>query len=404
VPKIWYTTVAEPLRRQHLQAEDLPSALQELQARGPAVTAASLQAPARAALPRPAFRLLSSVYEQLASLLEQGQELSAALRRLAKESVTPRLGLSLAALSGRVSEGSSLSEAMAEQPRLFDALVVHTIAAAEQSGDLPAGLRSLADHQRELDHLGADLALPLVYPFFLLCLMGGVGTAVPTFLALFILPKFVKLFTDLGLKQDQFPWITRFFMGYAEFLRVWGGPVFIAVVVAVILYVVRSRSRAGRLEMRVLGVPVPFFGRLAKETALARAAATLRLLLSYGVPVQTALRLAGQASGSLHVSLALRRAEYAVREGGSLAEGLRETGLLPDSFVFSLSGAEASGDLLATLEHLETDYRRDVALLTRSWVVVAGPVIVLFLGVMVGFMALSMYLPLISIIQQLSGS
>jgi type IV pilus assembly protein PilC len=156
--------------------------------------------------------------------------------------------------------------------------------------------------------------------------------------------------------------------------------------------------------LRPFGIPVPLLGRLAQDTALARAAATLRLLLQYGVPVQEALRLSGEASGSRHVSLALRRAEYALREGGTLAQGLRQTGLLPESFVLSLASAEASGDLVATLGHLETDYRREVGQLARTWVVMAGPLIVVGLGLVVGSMILAIYMPLVAIIQQLSGS
>jgi type II secretory pathway component PulF len=400
LPKIWYTTDAEPLRRQYLEAESLPEALSVLHARGPRVTGAAVQLPPRTAPPRPSWRLLTSVYEQLASLLDQGQELSGALRRLAAESVTARLSRALAALSDRASQGGTLSEAMADQPQLFAEMVVSAVAAAEASGDLPDGLRSLAEHQRELDHLGADLALPLVYPFFLMCVIGLLVIVMPTWL---ILPKFVSLYRELGLKDDEFPLITRMYMEFSTFIQHFGPPLLIAVVVAAILYLVRSRARAGRLEVRPFGIPVPFFGRLAQSTALARAAASLRLLLRYGVPVHESLRLSGAASGSRHVSLALRRAEYVLREGGSLSQGLRETGLLPESFVVSLAGAEASGDLTEVLRHLETDYLREVNHLSRSWVAVAGPVVVIAMGLVVGTMALATFLPLVTIIQQLSS-
>ena len=401
MPKIWFTTESEPLRRQHIDAPSLPAALLTLQSRGPQVTAAGLQAPARPLLPRPAWRLLTSVYEQLASLLDQGQELSGALRRLSVESVTPRLSRSLTALSERVSQGFSLSEALAEQPHVYSSLVVNTVAAAEESGDLPGGLRSLAEHQRELETLSADISLPLIYPLLLLCL---IGVLILLFTSTFILPKFISLFRELGLKDDEFPYMTRFAMGVSNTILTFGPAFLIAAGVAGIIYRVRRRVHAGRLGLRLFGLPVPFFSRLAQDTALARAAACLRLLLRQGAPMDVALRLAGEASGSYAVELALRRAEYTLREGGSLAEGLRETGLLPESFVFSLSGAEASGDLVEVLQHLETDYRRDVRQLAHTWVAVAGPLVVIGVGFMIGFMALSMYLPLVSIIQKLSGS
>ena len=396
--RFWFTTEESGGRREFLEADSLPQALLTLQQQGVKVKAGGqYQAP----LPptgRVREQLLIPLYEQLASLLDQGLELSVALRRMAVEAANYRLKRCLLLLAQRVADGLLFSEALAEQPHIFAPLVINTVAAAETAGDLAEGLRSLSSHQRNLQGLGANLALPLAYPVFLLTFIVFVVTLVSTY----IWPKFFKLFTELGLEEDRFP-LPTIIVGKAVHVLPAVGAMFIILLAALaIFYLVRVRTRAGRLETRPLGLPVPLFGHLARYTALARTAAALRLLLKSGVRIGRALRLAGEASGNRHVSLAMRRAEQTVNEGGRMAEGLRATGLLPDVFVFSLASAEASGSLLRTLEHLETDYMRRVKELSHHWVVLAGPIIVIILGFIVAVVGVSMFLPLVEIIGQLS--
>jgi type II secretory pathway component PulF len=119
--------------------------------------------------------------------------------------------------------------------------------------------------------------------------------------------------------------------------------------------------------------------------------------------VPEAVRLAGDSSGSHKVRLALRQAQDALAQGGTLSESLRGTPLLPEPFVFSLAAAETSGTLPRTLAEMEIDYRRAVGLLSRYCILLAGPLVVVALGVIIGFVALAMYMPLISVISKLSS-
>lgn len=403
MPRFWYATDETEGRREHIVADSLPQALLMLEDKGLKVTAGGREEPTAQPRGRINEQLLTALYEQLASLLDQGLELSAALQRIAAEATDRRLAYCLTLLAQRISEGYSLSEAMSEQPQVFASLVVNTVAAAEESGHLAEGLRSLSSHQRDLQHLGSDLALPLAYPVVILFLVSMVALTVVIFTGSFIMPKLAALFGELGLEQEEWPWITAVVYRVGSYFLSILFPVLLALGALAIFYLVQAYSRAGRLERRPLGLPVPLFGRLAKYGALSRATGALRLMLKHGLPLGRALRLAGEASGNRHVSLALRRAEHAVNEGGRLAEGLRESGLLPDTFVFTLASAEATGDLLGTLEHLEIDYRRRVNSLARHWVTLAGPVMVVILGLIVGVLAAAMFSPLIRIMQGLTG-
>jgi type II secretory pathway component PulF len=399
MPRFWYSTADTPDQRRYLEAPALPEALLSLRAQGVTLAAAGEAAPSTPRLPRVSESLLTSLYEQLAALLEQGVELSVALRRLAREAASGRLARCLRFLADRVEQGVTLSEAMEEQPTIFAEVAVAAAAAGEASGNLAGALRSLAVHQRDLQRLGADLSLPLLYPLFLLAIMTAALLLVPTFL----IDKFVALYKELGMKEDELPILTRLMMDVVPVIRFVGIPVLIGLAGFTGYYQVRMKVRAGRLEVRPLGLPIPLFGRLARSGALARAAATLRLLLGADVPVGRALRLAGEASGSRHVSLALRRAEDALSQGGRLSDSLQETGLLPEAFVFALSAAEGGGTLLDTLGELEEEYRRDVGLLARQWVVMMGPVVVIVVGAIIGTTGISLWMPLMSVISKLSS-
>ncbi len=399
MPRFQYSLDGEEGRPRFLYADDLPHAMLLLRQRGETPKSVSL-----AEAPPPSMRgisedLLLAFYEELASLLGQGLELSLALERLAAGAGDRRLALTGRYLADRVAAGEALSEAMADLPGVFAPFIVSTVAAAEQSGDLTAALRSLANHRRELQRIGQDMALPLAYPTFLLAtialLLSSVGW--------FVWPRYMKLYAELGMRDEDMPALTRLVMWVSAGLRVAAPPLVVIGLVLVIFFLARRSARRGAFETRPLGLPIPLFGRLAMYAALARLCAALRLLITSGVPLERALRLAGDATGSDHIGFAMRRAEDAVLRGGTLAEGLRETGLLPDAFVFSLSSAESTGEFLPVLDEIETDYMRRLGYLSRTWIVLAGPIIVVLLGCTVGLMGMAIFMPLLSIISNLSG-
>jgi type II secretory pathway component PulF len=404
--RFWYTTADRPGERRVLEAGSLPGALFHLRQQALTVTGAGEVRPSSVYLPRVNELHLTTMYEQLAALLGQGVELSDALRRLAAETPSERVGRCLGFLAERVGQGSRLSEAMAEQPQIFAGVVISTVAAGEAGGDLTASLRSLADHQRDLLRLGTDLALPFAYPLFLLVIAGSMLFLSTLFLSVFILPKFVDLFKQLGMKEDEFPIMTRMLMNFSEFIIHYGLMLLVVLVGLVVFWLLRRRVRRERImgvQLGPGGFVIPLVGRIAVSAALARTAATLRLLLEAHVPVPEAVRLAGEASGNVNVRVAMRRAQEALAQGGTLAESLGATALLPESFVFSLAAAEAGGTLPPTLVEMETDYRRSVGLLSRYWVYLAGPICVVVLGVFVLFVGIALWMPLIGVIGKLSS-
>lgn len=395
MPRFWYT--AGDGQQQLIEADNLCEALLSLRERGVAVTSAgAVEPPAPRPMRQVSQRLLISMYDQLGAMVADGIGLPAALRGLAAEARSRALRRSLETLASRVEDGRQLSEAMAEQPRVYSEVAVSMIAAAEEAGSLPEGLRALTEHHREMGKLAAQAAFPLVYPLIVVTVV----FSLVTFMVTFIVPKFVKLFTDLGVKE--FPWPTALLMSFVRIFPSLIVAVGIPTGLLVLFYGWYRRTSRGQFDIQLLQLHLPLFGRLALYTATARMADTLSLLLRGGVPTGRALRLAGQASGNSVVGLALRRAEATVRQGGRLADGLRETDVLPETFTFGLGVAEASGSLVGALDHLSEEYMQRAIGLGRFWATASGPIIVLILGMMVGGIALSMFMPLLSVISSLS--
>ena len=397
--RFWYVADGGDGAREYVEASNLPDALLRLRAAGVTVASAGADAlPLERRGQSVPSRVLATVYPQLAALLDDGTPLPLALRQLALESRDRGVQRSLHALADAVDLGATLSEAMADQPQAYDEATMHAVAAAEMAGDLGEGLRRLNTHQEEMEQIAEQVAFPLIYPV----VITGIVSGLMAFLVTFVVPKFLSLFKELGMTEDKFPTPTLLLIHASQIIP-W--VLFLVGVPAVCLYlfcVFYGGARRAKFDVQRWRIRIPLLGQLGLYTALGRAASVLGLLLDQGVDTARALRIAGKAAGNSAVSLSLRRAADVVTEGGSLAEGLRASQLLPETFVFSLGTAEIGGHVPATLAHLVDTYQRRSRRLARTWVTVAGPVIVAALGSMLLFVAFGLFAPLVGIVGELS--
>lgn len=398
MPSFIYSVAGESAKR-HLAADSLPQALLRLQAEG--VTVQSIRAESEELalqLSGPERRMLPSIYEQLAGMVDEGLPLGECLRRIAFELRTRRLRLSLMALADAVENGLALSGGMARQPDCYPATVRAALRAGEASGDLSGALRSVAEHQRELLQMTRGVSVPLVYPIIILIVAAGYALFVSTF----IFPKFMQLYLDLGMESSDFPGPTRMVIAVTRVLPMVLVGLFVACGLLYLAWRTYERTARGMYGFGLWRMRMPIVGRVVLYTALARATSTLAMLLRGGVDTLTALGLAREAAGDRVVALALRRAEAVFADGGDLVEGLRETGTLPEEFIFRISAATGSGAVDDALDHIASDYMDAADRLVRRWVVIAGPVIVIILGLGIGFVGFASFLPLIGVVQNLS--
>jgi type IV pilus assembly protein PilC len=396
VPTYTYTTQAEPGAFQ-VVADNLPAAVRWL--RDNRVKPASVGEP----LPDPvgggvvAEADLCLFLRQLASMLSSGTPMVQALHLLAGESRAPGLRRVVRAVAEDVAEGIPLSAAAATRPRAFGPVIVALIRAGEASGDLPGTLREIADQREDIASVARRSAALLVYP----CFVAFFAFLLVTFLLSSVVPKFVSLFNELGVKE--FPLPTLILMRAANGFGAFAWAFVATLLVAALLYLLRRRVVRGRIIADYWRLGAPVVGSLNLGLALARVTGALGMMLERGVPAMEALRLAGQAAGNRIIAAAFRRGERAISEGRPLVDGLREAKVLPESFVWRVGVAEESGTFAETFRRMSQYYLDTAQASGRALQGVIEPVLVILLGLLVGTIVVSLFLPLISIIGSLSG-
>ncbi len=399
MPAYWYMTAAAPTTRVVIHAPSLPAALLTLKAGGTTVARCGPAEAPRSPDNRPVAELdRLNTYRQLAAALRGGTSLATALTLLSRDSPNPRMAGALRGMGEAVAAGASLAEAMAPYGRLFAPEVVAVVRAAEVSGRLPEALEDLAAQGEATFGLLHRASLALLYPLFVACL----ATLVLTFYCSFLAPKMISLFRELGMSDDNFPTITLVLLWVSQVVPKIVTPLFLAALVAVVIYFVYRRSAAGRLELSYWWLRVPVLGQLAFSAAVARMLATLGLLIRHRVAAPQALRLAGEASGSEALTAAMRRAEAVAAGGESLTASLREAGTLAPAFLWRLGSAEHSGTLPEACGVIAGLYVAQTEALTRRTMGLVEPFAILLLGLVVAAVGLGMFLPLISIISELS--
>lgn len=397
--QFWYTTAQAPAVRETVEASNLPAALLHLKATDVAVADCGVEQPVRDLKSPVRLRgVLPSVYEQLANLLDEGVPLPSALLLLSRDMSGP-VSRPLLALVHDIEQGRSLSEAMERQPRVFRPMVAATVRAGEQGGDPVSALRALAAQQHDLESLVSKVALPLAYPLTVLTWF----SVIVLFLVTFITPKFLQLYRDIGMKQEQFPTTTLLLIGFSR-LAPW---IFCLVVVPLaallLVYCARRSALRGNFDVQLFRMRLPVFGDLDILTGIARLSSSLALLLKQGVPTPQALLLAAEATDNDVMTLAVKQAAHRVAQGAPLGEALRGWSLWPETWLFQVASAEAGGNLPSMLDRLARNYIEYAAGSARMWLLVAGPTIIVGLGMVVAWIGMALYAPLIAIVGALSN-
>jgi len=397
--QFWYTTTSAPAVRERIEASDLPAALLQLRAAGEAVADCGPEQSVREFKnPLKLQGVLPSVYEQLAHLLDEGVPLPEALLLLSRDMSGP-VRRPLLALAHDVAQGLSLSEAMARQPRLFRPMIVAAVHAGEAGGDPASALRALGAQQHDLGNLVSKVALPLAYPLTVLTWF----SFIILFLVTFITPKFLQLYKELGMTDDKFPFPTLLLMMFTR-VAPWIFCLFVVPLLALlVVYAARRGALRGNFDVQLFRMRLPVFGNLDLLTGIARLSSSLALLLKQGVPTPQALLLAAEAADNEVMALAVKQAAHRVSQGAPLGEALRGWPRWPEAWLFQVAAAEAGGDLPAMLDRLARHYIDYAGGSARMWLLVAGPTIVVGLGVIVGWIGFALYAPLIAIIGQFSS-
>jgi len=297
----------------------------------------------------------------------------------------------------RVRTGSDLSDALAAHPKIFTHIYVNMIKAGEASGQLDVILVRLAEYYESTAHLKREVKAAMTYPVISLCMVTGITA----FLMIGIVPKFSEIFKTLNVPLNI---LTRTVLGLSLFLKnniLLGIGGAVLVVVAFIIY---TKTPFGRVHIDWFKLHVPIFGTLFRKVALSRFSRTFSTLLKSGVPMLGALEIVAGTAGNEIVSRVVMSAKERVRQGENLAGPLAESGVFPPMVTKMVSIGEKSGALEALLEKVSEFYDQQVSAAVKSLTSMIEPVMIGFMGLLVGTIVISVFLPIIQIQQALTKS
>ncbi len=341
---------------------------------------------------------LSIFCRQFATMINAGVSLVRCLDVLEQQSSNPNLKEIIRDIEKEVEGGATLSRSMAKFPRVFSELAVGLVRAGEVGGVLDETLDRLAQFTEKDMELRRKIKSAMTYPVLVLIVAFGIVT----FLVAFILPKFIQLFLDLGMERSDFPAPTRFLMDLSHFVT---GKWYIAGGIAVGLWIAVGRikrTKTGKRYWDTMMLKLPVFGSLNHKVAIARFARTLSTLLSSGVPILQAMEtVAGTVANDI-ISDAILLSRASIREGDTIADPLGESKMFPPMVVQMITIGEETGQLDSMLEKVADFYEAEVDAALESLTAALEPVMIVVLGVIVGFIVISMFLPLVGIIGNLS--
>ncbi len=347
--------------------------------------------------PRVKPKDLMVLTRQLATLVDAGLPLLRGLRILLKQTKHPALREALAGMGEAVEGGSTFSESLAQYPKVFDNLYVNMVKAGEAGGVLEIVLNRLAEFMEKAQKIKNKIKSAMTYP--VVVMFAAVG--ILTFLLLKVIPKFEDIFEDL-LGGKALPPITQFVIGASSVMK----DNFLLVVIGVVVLVVGvqfwGRTKGGRFVLDKAQLYAPLFGPLFRKTAIARVTRTLGTLMSSGVPVLQALTIVRDTSGNAVIARALQQVHDSVKEGESMTAPLEASGVFPGMVVSMVDVGEETGALPEMLVRIADNYDDEVDNAVEGLTSVIEPIMIVFLAVIIGTIVIAMFVPLISIIGDLS--
>ena len=329
---------------------------------------------------------------QLATLVRAGVPLVDSISALTEQVEKEQLVRVLSAVRETLNEGTSFAKSLGMHPKAFQPLYVNMVAAGEASGNLEAVLERLADFMEGQARLKGKVASALAYPV-LMMLIGGLLVG---FLMVAVVPKVTSIFENLG---QTLPWNTRLLIFSSDMLAdYWWLLITLAVITTVVFQRWRSRPE-GRLRWDTMQLGWPVFGRLNLLVAVSRFTRTLSTLLSSGVPLLKAMEIGRNVLGNAKLAGVVTEAIGSIREGESIAEPLKRSGAFPPMVIHMIAVGERTGQLEAMLENVSRAYESDVETRVTALTSLLEPVMILALGAVVGFIAMSILMPLMQMNQ-----
>jgi type IV pilus assembly protein PilC len=335
-------------------------------------------------------------FRQFSVMIDAGLPLVQCLEILAANQENQIFQKCLTGVRQSVEGGSTLSNAMRQYPKIFDDLTTNMIEAGEAGGILDTILQRLATYVEKAVKLKSAVRSALIYPISVI----SIAALVVGCLLKFVVPIFANMFVSMGV---DLPLPTKIVIGLSNFVgRFWwlvlGGLVLIFVAIKYI-----RKDPKGRYMFDKMLLNLPVLGTVLRKIAVARFTRTLGTLITSGVPILEGLTITARTSGNAVLEDALMKVRKAVEEGRTIVDPLKESGVFPNMVTQMIGVGEATGAMDAMLQKIADFYEDEVDAATKDMLTLLEPLMIGFLGVAVGGIVISLYMPLFSMIAKLSG-
>lgn len=328
---------------------------------------------------------------QFATMINSGLPLVQSLDILAKQSQNPALRKVIEQVLFDVEAGNTLADALRKHPKVFSDLYVNMVAAGEAGGILDVILLRLATFLEKNDALARKIKGAMVYP----AVIFSVAIIAVVVLLTYVIPTFREMFESAGV---ALPTPTVFVIWLSESLKTYWLYILGVVVAIVLTFRQTYRTPAGRLAIDRLLLRLPLFGELLRKTAVARFTRTLGTLIGSGVTILEGLEITARTAGNRVIHDAVMQARASIAGGETIAGPLRESGVFPPMVVQMINVGEQTGDLDGMLTKIADFYDDEVDAAVEALLSAMEPVMIVFLGIVVGGMIVAMYLPIFDMI------
>jgi type IV pilus assembly protein PilC len=343
------------------------------------------------------LKSLAVMSRQLSTMISSGLALLRALHILAEQTDNKKLKTILAQVANDVEVGGSFSDSLAKHPRDFPPIMISMIRAGEVGGFLEGALDALAINFEKDAKLRATIKSAMTYPVMVLCL----SLVAVVIMLTFIVPIFKTMFEGLG---SSLPAPTQMLVTLSQNMF-WVIPTLVVLIVGGMVWWKRNKNTdAVRRAVDPLKLRAPIFGKLVQKIAIARFTRNFANMIGAGVPILQALSVIGATSGNFVIEAATKRVAESVRNGQSLSKPLMDEPVFPPMVVQMMAVGEDSGSLETMLSKVADFYDDEVQAMTEALTSLIEPLLIAFLGVVIGGMVVALYMPIFSIATAVQGS
>ncbi len=333
---------------------------------------------------------------QLATLQDAGLAIVRGLHVLQRQEKNPQMYTAITGIAEAVQSGSTLSESMAQYPKVFSTFYVNMVKAGETSGALQTVLTRLAEFMEKSQKIKNKVKGAMVYPIVVMVM----ALIILTVLMVFVIPKFKEIFEDL-LQGKALPPLTQFVIGMSSLVAERGLYLLGGIAVFVVLVKLLMKTSRGRRIMDILRLKAPVFGQLVRKSAIANFTRTLGTLLTGGVPILQALNIVKEVTNNAVLADAVAQVHDSVKEGETIVTPLEASGVFPSMVVSMIQVGEETGALPEMLMKIAETYDDEVDTAVEAMTSIIEPIMIIFLAVVVGTIVIAMFMPLVTIIGSL---